>query len=198
LRAEMRHEIRSLQQKLGVTMVYVTHDQSEAMSMADKVVLMREGKVEQAAAPDRLYARPETVFAARFIGTPPMNIVTLEAADGGTIIAGSEMRVLRTPISALQLGIRPEDVTISGSGIPARVTNIEYLGADTVLACAVGSQSITARVPGKSALTLGSSIHLGWCSDTMHFFDAASGRRRDDVAAETTRDTNNTVQNVLA
>jgi sn-glycerol 3-phosphate transport system ATP-binding protein len=198
LRAEMRREIRGLQQKLGVTMVYVTHDQSEAMSMADKVILMREGKVEQAAAPDRLYARPETVFAARFIGTPPMNIVTLETTDGGTIVAGSEMRVLRTPVSALQLGIRPEDVTIGGGGIPARVTNVEYLGADTVLACAVGSQSITARVPGKAALTLGSTIHLGWRSETMHFFDAASGRRRDDVAAETTRDTNNSVQNVLA
>ncbi len=198
LRAEMRREIRDLQQKLGVTMVYVTHDQSEAMSMADKVILMREGKVEQAAAPDRLYARPETVFAARFIGTPPMNIVTLEAADGCTVIAGSEMRVLRTPVSALQLGIRPEDVTIGGGGIPAHVTNVEYLGADTVLACAVGSQSITARVPGKTALTLGSTIHLGWRSDTIHFFDAASGRRRDDVAAETTRDTKNSVQNVLA
>jgi sn-glycerol 3-phosphate transport system ATP-binding protein len=86
LRAEMRREIRALQQKLGVTMVYVTHDQSEAMSMADKVILMREGKVEQAAVPVRLYARPATVFAARFIGTPPMNIITLEVAGGTTTI----------------------------------------------------------------------------------------------------------------
>src|SRR6202042_334596 len=72
LRAEMRREIRALQQKLGITMVYVTHDQSEAMSMADQVILMREGRVEQAAPPDELYARPTTTFAARFIGTPPM------------------------------------------------------------------------------------------------------------------------------
>ena len=198
LRAEMRREIRMLQQKLGITMVYVTHDQSEAMSMGDKVILMREGKVEQAAAPDILYARPETVFAARFIGTPPMNILTLEAAAGGTFIAGSEPRVLRNSVDALLLGVRPEDVTIGGDGIPARVTNIEFMGADTMIACAVGSQSITASVPGKAALKPGEAVHLAWRSVTMHFFDAASGRRRDDVAADAMRDTNNTVQNAFA
>jgi sn-glycerol 3-phosphate transport system ATP-binding protein len=198
LRAEMRHEIRTLQQKLSITMVYVTHDQSEAMSMADKVILMRKGKVEQAAAPDRLYARPETVFAARFIGTPPMNIITLEVAGGATIISGSESRVLHTPVGALKLGIRPENVTIAGNGIPARVTNVEFLGADTVIACAVGNQSVTARVPGNAALTSGETVHLTWQPDTMHFFDAVSGRRRDDVVENATRDTNSFVQNVLA
>jgi sn-glycerol 3-phosphate transport system ATP-binding protein len=198
LRAEMRREIRTLQQTLGITMVYVTHDQSEAMSMADKVILMRGGKVEQAAAPDILYARPETVVAARFIGTPPMNILTLEATAGGTIIAGSEPRVLRNPVDALLLGVRPEDVTIGGEGIPARVTNIEFMGADTTIACAVGSQFITASVPGKAALKLGETVHLAWRSDAMHFFDAASGRRRDDVAADAMRETNNSVQNVFA
>jgi sn-glycerol 3-phosphate transport system ATP-binding protein len=198
LRAEMRREIRTLQQKLGITMVYVTHDQSEAMSMADKVILMREGKVEQAAAPDILYTRPDTVFAARFIGTPPMNILTLEAAAGGTIIAGSEVRVLRNSVNALLLGVRPEDVTIGDEGIPAHVTNIEFMGADTVIACAVGSQSITASAPGKAALKPGEIVHLAWRSDSVNFFDAASGRRRDDLAAETTRGTNISVQNVLA
>ena len=198
LRAEMRREIRTLQQKLGITMIYVTHDQSEAMSMADKVILMREGKVEQAAAPEILYARPETVFAARFIGTPPMNILTLEAAADGTIIAGSEARVLHRPVDALLLGVRPEDVTVGGDGIPARVTHIEFMGADTVIACAVGNQSITISLPGKAALKPGETVHLAWRSDTVHFFDAASGRRRDDVAADTTHDTNKSVQNVLA
>jgi sn-glycerol 3-phosphate transport system ATP-binding protein len=198
LRAEMRREIRTLQQKLGITMIYVTHDQSEAMSMADKVILMREGKVEQAAAPEILYARPETVFAARFIGTPPMNILTLEAAADGTIVAGSEARVLHRPVDALLLGVRPEDVTVGGDGIPARVTHIEFMGADTVIACAVGNQSITISLPGKAALKPGETVHLAWRSDTLHFFDAASGKRRDDVAADTTHDTNKSVQNVLA
>jgi len=198
LRAEMRREIRDLQQKLGITMIYVTHDQSEAMSMGDKVILMREGKVEQAAAPDILYARPETVFAARFIGTPPMNILTLEAAAGGVVIAGTEARVLNKPMGALLLGVRPEDVTIGDGGIPARVTHVEFMGADTVLACAVGSQSVTVSVPGKARLKADETVHLAWRSDTIHFFDAASGRRRDDVAENATRDTSNPVQNELA
>ena len=198
LRAEMRREIRDLQQKLGITMVYVTHDQSEAMSMADKVILMREGKVEQAAAPDTLYARPETVFAARFIGTPPMNIVTLEAAAGGIVIAGTEVRVLNRPMSALLLGVRPEDVTIGNGGISARVTNVEFMGADTMVACAIGNQSVTASVPGKAALTPGDTVNLAWRPDTLHFFDAASGRRHAQLAADATCDTDNFVQNILA
>src|SRR6266849_7513301 len=82
LRLEMRREIRGLQQQLGITMVYVTHDQTEAMSMADQVILLREGRIEQDAAPAELYARPATAFAARFIGTPPMNVLRLEGGDG--------------------------------------------------------------------------------------------------------------------
>ncbi len=198
LRAEMRREIRDLQKKLGITMVYVTHDQSEAMSMADKVILMREGKVEQAAAPDTIYARPESVFAARFIGTPPMNIVNLEATANGIVIAGTEVRVLNRPMNALLLGVRPEDVKIGDDGIPARVTNVEFMGADTMVACAIGNQSVTASVPGKAALSPGNTVHLGWCPDTLHFFDAASGRRQAHLTADGTRDTGNSVQNVLA
>jgi sn-glycerol 3-phosphate transport system ATP-binding protein len=165
LRAEMRREIRALQQKLGITMVYVTHDQSEAMSMADHVILMRDGRVEQAAAPEDLYARPATTFAARFIGTPPMNILAVKP----DISAG------------LLVGIRPEDVTLGDGGIPARVQSAEYLGADTVLACAAGSQTLMARVPGKAAFAIGATIGVRWQPENLHFFDAASGRRRDDA-----------------
>ncbi len=89
LRQEMRNEIRALQQSLGMTMVYVTHDQAEAMSMADRVILMREGRIEQDATPSDLYERPATLFAARFIGTPPMNILPLADGPGGAVVAGS-------------------------------------------------------------------------------------------------------------
>src|SRR6516165_41544 len=89
LRAEMRREIRTLQQKLGITMVYVTHDQSEAMSMADQVILMRGGRIEQDAPPAELYARPASIFAARFVGTPPMNILELADGASGAVIAGT-------------------------------------------------------------------------------------------------------------
>src|SRR6185437_1369270 len=90
LRAEMRLEIRALQRKLGITIVYVTHDQVEAMSMADRVVLMREGRIEQNGTPVQLYESPANTFAARFIGTPPMNLLRLEAGPGGAVIAGTE------------------------------------------------------------------------------------------------------------
>ena len=90
LRHDMRREIRALQQTLGVTMVYVTHDQTEAMSMADQVILLRAGRVEQDAAPADLYARPATVFAARFIGTPPMNILALADGAQGAVIKGTQ------------------------------------------------------------------------------------------------------------
>jgi sn-glycerol 3-phosphate transport system ATP-binding protein len=185
LRAEMRREIRALQQKLGMTMIYVTHDQTEAMSMADQVILMREGRVEQAATPDEIYARPATTFAARFIGTPPMNILKLAPVADGAAIAGSEVAVARGPLpiaaDKLLLGIRPEDVTIGEGNLTAQVQNAEFLGADTVVACLVGGQTLTARVAGKAALVPGATIHLGWRAQAVHFFDAASRLRRDDL-----------------
>ena len=133
LRAEMRREIRELQQKLGITMIYVTHDQSEAMSMADQVILMRDGRVEQAAAPHRLYAHPTTTFAARFIGTPPMNILILEPSTDGTFVAGSGARVFSVQVQELSLGIRPEDVILrerrsSGARFERRVSGGRHRG----------------------------------------------------------------------
>ena len=94
LRAEMRREIVGLQRRLGLTMIYVTHDQVEAMSMADQVVLLRAGRLEQAAAPAEVYDRPASMFVAGFIGSPPMNLLPLEAAGGGLVIAGTTGPVL--------------------------------------------------------------------------------------------------------
>ena len=123
-----------------------------------------------------------------------MNLFTLEAAAGGTVIAGSE-RARSARLGRRAAARRPAGgCAAGGDGIPARVTDVEYLGADTVVACAVGSQSLTARVPGKAALKPGDAVHLAWRADTMHFFDAASGRRRDDVAAHAIDDTNNFVR----
>lgn len=91
LRQEMRQELRALQQKLGLTVVYVTHDQSEAMSMADQVVLLNQGRIEQVGSPREIYARPASLFAARFIGTPPMSVIALDGnlIKGSTVPAGA-------------------------------------------------------------------------------------------------------------
>ena len=183
LRLEMRREIRSLQQSLGITMVYVTHDQTEAMSMADQVILLRDGRVEQDAAPDRLYARPATAFAARFIGTPPMNIVTLADGAGGAVIAGTGAPPLlagRGP--ELLLGIRPEDIRMdvrtSAEGVGATVKSVEYLGADSIVTCEVGRQTLAVRAPGRVTLPSGAPVRLSWSPDATHVFDAQSGSRR--------------------
>jgi sn-glycerol 3-phosphate transport system ATP-binding protein len=167
LRHEMRREIRALQRKLGITMVYVTHDQTEAMTMADQVVLLRDGRVEQDGTPQALYNRPASAFAARFIGTPPMNVVTLPGHSA----------------SGLLVGVRPEDIRIGNEGLLAVVENIEYLGADSIVACRAGTETLTVRLPRATDLALGAGVRLSWHSSAAHYFDAATGLRAEPPAA---------------
>ncbi|MDP9839793.1 sn-glycerol 3-phosphate transport system ATP-binding protein [Neorhizobium huautlense] len=181
LRAGMRTEIRSLQKRLGITMLYVTHDQTEAMSMADQVILMNGGRIEQAGSPTDLYEKPASVFAARFIGTPPMNVLDLAKVEGGMGLPGS-MRLLAAQTSGeLQLGIRPEHIHLSDDGEPAVVQASEYFGADTILTCCIGPQSLQVRLPGRAGVSEGAAIRLGWSPTALQFFDRSTGLRRDDV-----------------
>src|ERR1700729_2777443 len=184
LRADMRREILALQRRLGITMLYVTHDQTEAMSMADQIVLLRDGHVEQDAAPAEVYARPATRFVASFIGTPPMNLFPLERRAAGMVLQGSDGPILAPPDDgALLGGIRPECFTLADHGIAARVRHAEYLGADTVLACAAGEVSLLARLPGRVVLDEGTPVLLA-TDEPIHLFDAATGQRREGIAAE--------------
>jgi sn-glycerol 3-phosphate transport system ATP-binding protein len=180
LRADMRREILALQRRLSLTMLYVTHDQTEAMSMADQVVLLRDGRIEQAGPPADIYATPQTSFCAAFIGAPPMNLLPLERSGTGMVIRGTDGPVLcgATDIPAVA-GIRPEAFSLAETGIPARVVVAEYLGAETVLACAVGAADLRllARLPGRVAPPPGSLIHLRFDSDALHLFDTISGQR---------------------
>ncbi|EKS42530.1 ABC transporter ATP-binding protein [Afipia clevelandensis] len=165
LRHEMRTEIRSLQQRLGMTMVYVTHDQTEAMTMADRVVLMRDGRIEQNGTPEELYNRPATAFTARFIGTPPMNLITL----------GDQL-----------IGIRPEHIRIvSHDGHPARVKAIEHLGADSIILCEIDGQPVSVRQDGFSKSQPGDDIRLAWDAAYEHRFEKTSERRTDLATDET-------------
>ncbi len=164
LRGEMREEIRSLQQRLGVTMIYVTHDQVEAVTMADCVVLMNHGRVEQVAPPRQIYDAPQTLFAARFIGTPPMMTFA-------TNMLGIE-------IENVTLGLRPECVKITQVGpIRGEVTHVEYLGADAMIECRVQDTILMCRVPGKTDLTPGSAVSLNFAPEDLHAFDSTTGRR---------------------
>jgi len=167
LRQEMRAEIRALQRRLAMTVLYVTHDQVEAMSMADHVILLRAGKIEQAGTPAELYARPASTFAARFIGTPAMNLVPLQAVQPEAA-AGQTM------------GIRPEHIRLvtNGGGVAAVVQSAEYHGADTIVTARIGEASLLVRAAGEVALAPGSQVRLGWEPGAVHIFDADNGRRR--------------------
>jgi sn-glycerol 3-phosphate transport system ATP-binding protein len=150
------------------------------MTMADQVVLLRQGRVEQDAPPDLLYAQPATVFAARFIGTPPMNVLRLAPGPSGAVIAGSDgPPVLRGTADELLLGVRPEDAVLGAHGVPAQVESMEYLGADSLVACRIGSEAMIVRAPGRVALPAGAPVHVAWRPESIHLFDAATGVRRD-------------------
>jgi sn-glycerol 3-phosphate transport system ATP-binding protein len=177
LRADMRREILSLQRRLGITMVYVTHDQTEAMGMADQIVLLRDGRIEQDAPPEVVYATPATTFAAGFIGTPPMNLFPLERRDAGMVLRGTDGPVLAPRVEGAAIGgLRPEHLRLASSGVPAIVRDAEYLGADTVMACIAGEATLLARLPGRIILPAGSPVFLA-LDETVHLFDAATGRR---------------------
>lgn len=176
LRVEMRREIRELQQRLGMTMVYVTHDQVEAMTMADQVVLMRNGGIEQDAAPDALYENPASIFVARFVGTPPMNVLPLSA-----LLGAGGAGVLPPPPGydpdGLSVGLRPEAVALGSSGIAADVVATEYLGADTLIETRVGGHAFLVRQPGKVRAAVGERVHIAASPAALHWFDRASERR---------------------
>jgi len=182
LRHDMRVEIRNLQMRLEMTVVYVTHDQTEAMSMADKVVLMRDGHIEQEGTPEGLYAAPATTFAARFLGTPPMNLLELSNGPHGAVITGADgICVLSEPGAGLQLGIRPEDIKLSNDeGLPAELVAADYLGADTIITARTGDQTLLVRVPGRARIAGGERAALNWSPKAVHLFDVKSGRRMED------------------
>ncbi|MFN3825157.1 MAG: ABC transporter ATP-binding protein [Pseudorhodobacter sp.] len=177
LRAEMRSEIRTLQRRLGITMIFVTHDQTEAMSMADRVALLRDGRLEQFDTPEALYSRPASTFVAGFIGAPPMNLLTV--ADLGR--QGAHLP------QSLLAGLRPEDITFGTTGLPGRVENVEYFGADSILSVDTGGPRMAVRLQGRPALGPGDAVHLGWPADALHLFDATTGMRREVAAPHINR-----------
>lgn len=182
LRGEMRREIKALQQRLGMTVIYVTHDQVEAMSMGDRVILMQNGHIVQDDTPSKLYERPASAFAASFIGSPAMNLVTLAAASDGAVIDG-EPRCPIAPHDAKGhlLGVRPEDIAVlpAGSpGVPAEVIDAEYLGADSIVRLKVGTQQLRARLDGVPGVGEGDACRLQWPPSAAHFFSASGDGQR--------------------
>ena len=181
LRVAMRAEIKALHQRLKTTTVYVTHDQVEAMTMADRIAVMNEGRIEQLGAPLELYDRPANLFVAQFIGSPAMNIFEGVLSNGRVEALGS-----RWPVSgaargadgqAVKYGIRPEHLQLGRDGVPAEVVVVEPMGHETELLVKINDIDLIVVMHGRSAHAPGERIFLAPQAANAHLFDAASGRR---------------------
>ena len=186
LRAHMRVEIRQLHDRLGTTTIYVTHDQIEAMTMADKIVLMQGGKIEQVGTPDDLYDRPQTLFVADFIGSPSMNFIegVIEGDASGPVFVAEGVR-LPVPASvsvkagtAVTCGLRPSDLMVDPQGgLMGALTLAEKTGAELNLHLKAGTRDIIATAPRDLALGMGDEVRLSIPTEKVHLFDRETGLR---------------------
>ncbi|MBF7688227.1 ABC transporter ATP-binding protein [Acinetobacter rathckeae] len=175
LRQTMRREIRQLQQKLNLTLIYVTHDQTEAMTMADRIVLMNNGHIEQIGHPAELYNNPCNGFVAQFIGAPAMNIIPLNAVNHGYGLSHSAF-IPHIDATDISMGLRAEAiqvVPIAQGKMTATVISYEYLGSDTLLLCNIDAQpknQVTIKLNGLHQYVVGQTIGLDWKHDAQYIF----------------------------
>ena len=189
LRVQMRTELLKLHRRVGRTTVYVTHDQIEAMTMADRIVVMRDGRIQQIGTPDEVYAHPATTFVATFVGSPPMNLFrgrldgSAEAMSfqGAFELTHDALGWRGLPDGPVTLGIRPEHILVLGAGspgaIPATIDLVENVGADSFLSVAVGSdQTAWVRTSAETTLVEGDHVSLHLLPDHIRWFDADGNR----------------------
>ena len=185
LRVAMRAEIKALHHRLKTTIVYVTHDQVEAMTMADQIVVMNAGRVEQMGAPLDLYDAPANTFVATFIGSPSMNLLKARVVThGGELAASFADTFIPIPANVgvkagqdVICGVRPEHLTVSASGMAGQVLVVEPTGSETHVLFKVAGQTVAAVFRDRMALSLDSTIHLTPLEGAVHFFDQKSGNR---------------------
>jgi multiple sugar transport system ATP-binding protein len=189
LRAELRVEIKRLHQRIGATMIYVTHDQIEALTLADRIAVMQGGVIQQLDSPQAIYARPANRFVAAFVGSPAMNFLEGRfVSDGGR--AAVEIGGLKAPVEGyafaqaprpgqpVLLGVRPEHVAMDGSdGLAASVEMIEPMGAESLVWARLGATSLSIRVPAERGVTPGAAVSLRLPAERLSLFDSASGLR---------------------
>ncbi|MDI9915930.1 sn-glycerol-3-phosphate ABC transporter ATP-binding protein UgpC [Rhodococcus sp. IEGM 1379] len=186
LRVQTRTQIAQLQRRLETTMVYVTHDQVEAMTMGDRVAVLEKGILQQCASPRELYNRPKNVFVAGFMGSPAMNLFTLPLVDGGVafgdvIVPVSRETLNGTPETEVVLGIRPEHLDVAADGLPMEVDVVEELGSDAYVygRTTIGgvSQQIVSRGDWRNPPEKGDRVNLRVDPEKVHIFAASDGRR---------------------
>ena len=191
LRTQMRVEIKRLQDRLRITSLYVTHDQVEAMTLADRILVMNHGVAEQIGTPLEVYQRPASLFVAGFIGSPPMNVLDGRIDDRGeaVLLRGGQPGTLRLPLPRprptdagrpVKLGIRPEHLAAAAEGFSIEVELVEALGADTVVYGRLpGGETLLVRMAGLPSCHTGDRLAVAPPADALHLFDAVTGRRID-------------------
>ncbi|MGY1858221.1 ABC transporter ATP-binding protein [Modestobacter sp. SYSU DS0290] len=193
LRVQTRTQIAALQRRLGTTTVYVTHDQVEAMTMGDRVAVLKDGVLQQCDTPGSLYDRPANVFVAGFIGSPAMNIATGPAVDGGVLLGGAVLPVPRDQLTRasagngqVTVGFRPEAVVLApaGDGVPVTVDVVEHLGSDAFLYARLtggddDGAEVVIRTEPRTRAAAGDQVHVSVQPGQLHVFDPTSGLRVD-------------------
>ena len=183
LRVQMRLEIRKLQQRLGVTSIYVTHDQVEAMTLGDRLMVLNGGYVEQFGTPIELYDQPETMFVAGFIGSPSMNFLTATAQDGAVTLGnGARIDGVGGADGSVTFGIRPEHLGVDEAGpINVRIELLEQLGANTLLHGTLdgSDDQMVVSLPGHVTAVPGTVMSFGLAPQNIHLFDPQTGKRID-------------------
>ena len=180
LRAQTRLEIQKLHAELGVTSLFVTHDQVEAMTLAQRMIVMNAGRIEQIGTPEQVYGKPESTFVAGFIGSPPMNLLKGQA-DGSRFTVGGQTLALPAPApraGELLLGVRPEHAELGSSGWPLKVEMLEMLGAERLVYGRLGEAAFTLRIEAVATPPQrGNTVNLMVEARQLHWFDPATGRR---------------------
>jgi multiple sugar transport system ATP-binding protein len=179
LRVQMRSEIKALHQRLKTTTVYVTHDQIEAMTMADRIAVMNEGRIEQLGEPLELYDRPANLFVAQFIGSPAMNVFEWVYANGMVQALGAywPCQARAQEGQRVAYGIRPEHLALKEGGITGQIEVVEPMGAETEILVTVGGQTLNMMTHGRASVGPGERVTLGALPAHAHLFDAETGRR---------------------
>ena len=181
LRGQMRMEIRQLQKTLRTTALYVTHDQVEAMTLADRVVVLNKGRVEQVAPPMEIYSKPASLFVADFVGTYPMNFLDATATDGGLRFADGSLLALDLPLESgrpVRVGLRPEQLHVDPAGpLRMRVEVVEPLGSDTLVHGRFGTDRLLVRVDPSTAVNADDVVSLTIAPEHLHLFDPVGTSR---------------------
>jgi ABC-type sugar transport system ATPase subunit len=181
LRNQMRLEIKKLQRQMGVTSIFVTHDQTEAMTLGDRIVVINNGIVEQVGTPKDIYSKPNTKFVAEFIGSPQMNIFNCNVDNGIAKIDNNSINLDKSiNLDDASIGIRPDDIQISDSGsISCKANLVEYLGSDMIIYSSMSDQEFSCKLSSKIDVKAGDEFKFDIQPSLVHIFDNSSGKRLD-------------------